>query len=324
MINWKRVGVENPVDFFLSEFHIQRERPVWVSLRDLSQPGDCYGVKLIAEGPGRSAIWTPTGSARIGANSRELVGLLEARGTLTTPGWACTHLSGCFPLRRDVQRWGRSDVFPGRRAGRVYTEHRQRAEGFGGRNADKSDVGVLVSVTDLPALPLARKGPRHNQRDVVGSAALRVHPSADPRRPGGPMSWCGAARGCGHRRRGWVSPSLQSRATLPQLASRRVTTGSVWRPPIALESVCASLALGTPRRVMTPEIDQLLRHGLVAGDLGQLALLEEVAAAVAHLEQVGAGPHAQVERERGGHAAIFGILLAPAQQLPVAAECRPP
>jgi len=66
------------------------------------------------------------------------------------------------------------------------------------------------------------------------------------------------------------------------------------------------------------EVDQLLSHRLVAGDLGQLAVAEQIAAAVADLEQKGAGPHAQVQRERRGHAAVFGVLLAAAEQLAMA------
>ncbi|MFL5447304.1 MAG: hypothetical protein ACJ8AP_14910 [Gemmatimonadales bacterium] len=85
MINWKRVGVENPVDFFLSEFHINASGPVWVIVRDLSQPGDCYGVKLIAEGLGTIRYldndWFGQNEGQTHANSWGFL----ASGTLTTP-----------------------------------------------------------------------------------------------------------------------------------------------------------------------------------------------------------------------------------------------
>jgi len=52
LIDFKQVGVVDPVDFFASELHIQGGGEVWIIVRDLSQPGDCYGVTLVAEGPG--------------------------------------------------------------------------------------------------------------------------------------------------------------------------------------------------------------------------------------------------------------------------------
>ena len=85
MIDFKQVGVVDPVDFFASEFHINATGPVWVIVRDLSQPGDCYGVKLIAQGPGEiryldnDAFGAAPGQTR--ANSWGFI----ASGTLTTP-----------------------------------------------------------------------------------------------------------------------------------------------------------------------------------------------------------------------------------------------
>jgi hypothetical protein len=66
------------------------------------------------------------------------------------------------------------------------------------------------------------------------------------------------------------------------------------------------------------DVDHRLGHGLVAGDLGQLAVTQEVAAAVTYLEQVAAGPYAEIEGQRGGHAAVVGVFLAEADELRVA------
>ena len=85
MIDFQQVGVVDPVDFFASELHINGGGPVWVIVRDMNQPGDCYGVKLIAEGPGEiryvdsDAFGLNTGE--YGANAWGYT----ATGTLTTP-----------------------------------------------------------------------------------------------------------------------------------------------------------------------------------------------------------------------------------------------
>lgn len=85
MIDHKQVGVVDPVDFFASELHLKASGPVWVIVRDLSQPGECYGVKLIAEGPGeiRYVDSDAFGMApgEYGANAWGYI----ASGTLTTP-----------------------------------------------------------------------------------------------------------------------------------------------------------------------------------------------------------------------------------------------
>ena len=120
----------------------------------------------------------------------------------------------------------------------------------------------------------------------------------------------------------WVSPSLQSSATCAPLLSRRVTTGSVLRPPIVLESVCPSLECLALAGFMTPRSISSWAMVWSRVSLSQLSLLVYVAAAVPHLEQVGAGPDAEVEGERGGHPSVFRVLLTPAHQLPMAAECR--
>ena len=84
-VDFKQVGVVDPIDFFASELHVKASGPVWVIVRDLSQPGDCYGVKLIAEGPGTLQYldndWFGQNEGETQANSWGF----NASGTLTTP-----------------------------------------------------------------------------------------------------------------------------------------------------------------------------------------------------------------------------------------------
>jgi hypothetical protein len=85
LINWKQVGVVNLEDFFLSELHAKARGDVWVIVRDLNQPGDCYGVKLIAEGPGTIRYndndWFGVAPGEKATNAWSF----RASGTLTTP-----------------------------------------------------------------------------------------------------------------------------------------------------------------------------------------------------------------------------------------------
>jgi hypothetical protein len=83
--DFKQVGVEDPVDFFASEFHINASGPVWVIVRDLSQPGDCYGVKLIAEGPGDLRYLDNDAFGVAPGETAKNEWGFNASGTLTTP-----------------------------------------------------------------------------------------------------------------------------------------------------------------------------------------------------------------------------------------------
>jgi hypothetical protein len=56
-------------------------------------------------------------------------------------------------------------------------------------------------------------------------------------------------------------------------------------------------------------IHEILRHGLVARDLGELVITEDVEPAVTHLQQIGARPHTEPDRERRRHAAPAAVLL---------------
>lgn len=84
-IDYKQVGVVNPIDFFASELHMKADGPVWIIVRDLSQSGDCYGVTLVAEGPGEIRyVDNDVLGVAPGEFAKNEWGF-KASGTLTTP-----------------------------------------------------------------------------------------------------------------------------------------------------------------------------------------------------------------------------------------------
>ena len=85
MIDFKEVGVVDPIDIFASELHTKATGPVWVIVRDLSQPGDCYGVKLIAEGPGELRYVDNDGFGVAPGYKAQNAWGFKGSGTLTTP-----------------------------------------------------------------------------------------------------------------------------------------------------------------------------------------------------------------------------------------------
>ena len=48
--SYQDVGVINDDDFYASDFHKIQKGDVWVTIRDMSQPGDCVDNALVAEG----------------------------------------------------------------------------------------------------------------------------------------------------------------------------------------------------------------------------------------------------------------------------------
>lgn len=53
-IGYQEVGLIDADDFFASQIRANVMGPVWIIVRDLNQPGDCFGNKLIAEGWGQA------------------------------------------------------------------------------------------------------------------------------------------------------------------------------------------------------------------------------------------------------------------------------
>ncbi len=53
LIEFQDVGIFNPDDPFSSWIHEVVKGEVFITVRDLNQPGDCFGAKLVAEGWGQ-------------------------------------------------------------------------------------------------------------------------------------------------------------------------------------------------------------------------------------------------------------------------------
>ena len=136
--------------------------------------------------------------------------------------------------------------------------------------------------------------------DVVGAAGLEAGPDELDRREvrADPLDRMSASRPSSSTP---LAPSLHSSSRSPGVSSSRNRSGSrSWMPSMALRirlrcGWTASLLLGDPALV-----DQRLHERVVAGELADLAVAEQVGAAVAHV------PHrdavAVEERDRGGGA----------------------
>lgn len=85
-IEVQEVGLIDEIDFFASWLHLNAKGKLWVTVRDLTQPGDCFDNKLIAEGWGRvhnnDNDLFGTGPGDNNANAWGFRG----HGRLTTPG----------------------------------------------------------------------------------------------------------------------------------------------------------------------------------------------------------------------------------------------
>ena len=85
MIDFQQVGVVDPIDITASEVHTKATGPVWVIVRDVSQPGDCYGGTLIAEGPGELRYVDNDGYGVAPGEKAQNAWGFKASGTLTAP-----------------------------------------------------------------------------------------------------------------------------------------------------------------------------------------------------------------------------------------------
>jgi hypothetical protein len=101
----------------------------------------------------------------------------------------------------------------------------------------------------------------------------------------------------------FVSPSLQSRCTFSHWFVKLVTTGRLSEPPMELDSARAHFSGGLVGGE-DPLVDELLAERLVAGDLRSSSTVEDVVAAVPGLDEVGAGPQTDEERQRRRGAAL--------------------
>ena len=90
-----------------------------------------------------------------------------------------------------------------------------------------------------------------------------------------------------------------------------MTIGNVVVPPSELERTLANGLRGARSAGQHTGIDQVLRHGLVAGELFRYAGAEAIAAAVAHVQDVEPGPHRDHGGERRRHAALVAAFAGP-------------
>ena len=83
--SYQDVGAFNEDEFFENDFHMVRKGDVWVTIRDESQPGDCFGDALVAEG---WAKYVGTDNDIFGAGDDTHTNSWSNKftGKLTTPG----------------------------------------------------------------------------------------------------------------------------------------------------------------------------------------------------------------------------------------------
>ena len=91
------VGVIDPIDFFASWLRQNARGTVWITVRDLTQPGACFDNKLVAEGWGtvqnndNDLLGTPGNNA----NAWRFAG----HGELTTPAGGTVRYNGHIHFR---------------------------------------------------------------------------------------------------------------------------------------------------------------------------------------------------------------------------------
>jgi hypothetical protein len=96
LIDGQEVGLTDFDDLFASWIHANLDGRLWVIVRDVTQPGDCYGAKLVAEGWGYIR-YTDNDVFGVGDedNNANAWGY-SARGSLTTPSGAIVGYTGNF------------------------------------------------------------------------------------------------------------------------------------------------------------------------------------------------------------------------------------
>jgi len=98
-IQFQWVGLIDPLDFFASWIHQNAKGTLWITVRDLTQPGVCFDNKLVAEGWGtvhnndNDLFGTAPGDRN--ANAWRFAG----RGKLTTPDGATVGYNGHIHFR---------------------------------------------------------------------------------------------------------------------------------------------------------------------------------------------------------------------------------
>ena len=95
-IDAQEVGLRDFDDLFASWIHANLDGRLWVIIRDVTQPGDCYGAKLVAEGWG-NIRYVDNDVFGVGEedNNANAWGY-SARGDLVTPEGTAVSYTGNF------------------------------------------------------------------------------------------------------------------------------------------------------------------------------------------------------------------------------------
>lgn len=81
----QEVGLIDPDNFFASWLHVNQSGDAWITVRDLTTPGTCFGRRLVAEGWGR-AYYRDNDLFGIAPGDRNAnTWAFGAQGRLTTP-----------------------------------------------------------------------------------------------------------------------------------------------------------------------------------------------------------------------------------------------
>ena len=108
------VGLIDEIDFFASWLHANAKGRVWITVRDLTQPGDCFDNLLVAEGWGR-AHYVDNDLFGVGEGDKNANAWgFRAQGKLTTPDGGTLvyngHFHGVFNRASDLKEFGKVSV----------------------------------------------------------------------------------------------------------------------------------------------------------------------------------------------------------------------
>jgi hypothetical protein len=77
------VTLTDPADFFATQIKVNERGKVWITVRDLTQPGACYGAARVAEGWGTLHYTDNDYIGTDGANHNSNASTFRGEGTLT-------------------------------------------------------------------------------------------------------------------------------------------------------------------------------------------------------------------------------------------------
>lgn len=102
-IQFQDVGIYDPDDIFSSWIHEVAKGTGFITVRDLSQPGECFGSALVAEGWGAvSYVDNDIFGIGTGGNNANSYGF-DGHGTLTAPDGSTLSYSGHIHWRDNDQ-----------------------------------------------------------------------------------------------------------------------------------------------------------------------------------------------------------------------------